>query len=156
IEHQARGADFEEKCGGQNIAVAVNEMEPAILARIGQWFIARVDNGSIVLHPFEEVVLDVIGALGNLEQGRLLALDHLTAKTRGPNRSDASSAGKKHPQREESEQRKNVGFVQRRLAVEGIIFVATEGRAGVMVHVIADETDLLLQAQGAHGLLQKQ
>ena len=39
----------------------------------------------------------------------------------------------------------DVGLGQRRGAAHEVIFVAAEGRAGIMVDVIADEIDLAVQ-----------
>src|SRR5205823_2767984 len=83
VKHQPGGADFEERSRGEDIAVAMDQMQAPILPGVGQRFIACVDDGAIVLHPFEEIVLDIIRPLRDLKQCRLLALNHFTAKTRG-------------------------------------------------------------------------
>ncbi len=43
-------------------------MNTSILIGVGQRLIPRVHNRPIVLHPFEEIVHDVVGPLGNLER----------------------------------------------------------------------------------------
>src|SRR5437899_1703716 len=113
-------------------------MEAAILARVGQWLITSVNNGAIVLHPLEEIILDVIRPLADLKQRRFLALHDFAAKARGPNRADAPRPGEQNPEGEESEQREDVFLVERCLAIERVVLVTAEGGAGVMVHVVAD------------------
>ena len=39
-----------------------------ILIRIGQRLVPRVDDRSVLLHPLEEIVNDVVRALGNLKR----------------------------------------------------------------------------------------
>ena len=43
-------------------------MNATVLIRIGQGFISRIDDGAILLHPFEEIIHDVIGALRDLKR----------------------------------------------------------------------------------------
>src|SRR5258708_1039981 len=131
-------------------------METAILARVGEWFIASVNDGAVVLHPLEEIILDVIGALADLKKGGFLALHDFSAKSRRPNRADSPRAGKQNPKCQEGEERKHVLFVKRRFAVERVVFVTAKGRAGVMVHVVADETDFVLQLQSVDRFLEQQ
>ena len=48
-------------------------MNTTILIRVGQRFIPRIHDGAILLHPFEEIIHDVIGALRKLKgKNRLL------------------------------------------------------------------------------------
>src|SRR5439155_8168242 len=138
---------------GQHIAVAVNQVQSPVLAGVGQWLIASVNYGAIVLHPLEEIVLDIIRALADLEKGRFLALHHFTAEPRRPDRSNPTRSGEKDAQCKESQQREHVSLVQRRLAVQRIIFVATKRGAGVVIDVVADEADLVLQTQRVDRLL---
>jgi hypothetical protein len=67
IEHEGGSADFQEESGWEHAGVSVEQMEAAVFASIGEWFVAGVDDGAIELHPLEEVVVDVIGALADLE-----------------------------------------------------------------------------------------
>src|SRR6185436_12260798 len=57
---------------------------------------------------------------------------------------------------EKGEQRENVFLVQGRLAVEGIVLVTAKGGAGVVVYVVADETDFVVELEGAHRLLKEE
>jgi hypothetical protein len=43
-------------------------MNTAILIRVSQWFISGIHDGAILLHPFEEIIHDVIRALGELKR----------------------------------------------------------------------------------------
>ena len=45
-------------------------MNAAILIGVGQRFISRIHDGSILLHPFEEIVHDMVGALRDLKRKR--------------------------------------------------------------------------------------
>ncbi len=109
-----------------------------------------------MLHPLEEIVLDVIGALADLKQGRLLAREDFASESAGADRPDTACAGVQNAQRQEGQQGKDVFLVEQRPAIEGIIFVAPERRARVVVHIVANETDLALQLQRADGLLHEQ
>ena len=111
------------------------------MARVGEGFVAGVNDGAVVLDPFEEIILDVIGALADLEEGGVFALDDLAAKTDGANGTDTAGAGEQDAQGQEREEGKDVFLVERGLAVEGIVFVAAEGCAGVVVDVVPDEAD---------------
>src|SRR5690349_18347516 len=51
VEDETRGADLQEDAGGQDVAIAVDEVEPAVLARVSEWFVTSVDDGAVVLDP---------------------------------------------------------------------------------------------------------
>src|SRR5437773_1049903 len=42
VEDEAGSADFQKNAGGQDVAIAVDEVEAAVLARVGEWFVAGV------------------------------------------------------------------------------------------------------------------
>jgi hypothetical protein len=67
IKHERRGPNLEQKCCGQNTRVAMQQMKASILPRVSQRLIPRINNRAIELHPFEKVVIDVIGALADLK-----------------------------------------------------------------------------------------
>src|SRR5688572_19781755 len=81
-------------------------MNTAILIRIGQWFISGIDDGAILLHPFEEIIHDVVGALRELKRKeRLLCIAmvrpsphnepiHLNPGILGTRRADTSCSRK--------------------------------------------------------------
>src|SRR5436190_15712200 len=106
------------------------------MPRVGQRFVTGVDDRAIVLNPFEEIVLDVIGALADLERSGLLSRWRFAAETGGPDAADAARTAKQHAQREKREQGHHVALMQRRLAFERIVFMTPERRARVMVDVI--------------------
>jgi DNA-binding transcriptional LysR family regulator len=66
IQHQRGRAHFQQQAGGQHIGVPVQQVQAAVFARVGQRFVARVDDGAVELHPLEQVVVDVIGPLADL------------------------------------------------------------------------------------------
>lgn len=47
--------------------VAMQQVKPSIQQRIGQRFIASVDDGSVVLHPLVQFSLHIIRPLADLE-----------------------------------------------------------------------------------------
>ena len=52
---------------------AQQEVNATVLIRVGQWFISGIHDSAILLHPFEEVIHDVICALRELKrEDRLL------------------------------------------------------------------------------------
>ena len=59
--------DLEQQGGGENVGVAVQQMEPAILSRVGQRFIPGVDDRPVELHPLKQVVVDVVRPLADLK-----------------------------------------------------------------------------------------
>ena len=60
-------------------------MQPSIIARVRQRFVAGVDDGAVVLHPLEEVILDVVRALADLERNWFLHGRNFATQ---PNRAD--------------------------------------------------------------------
>ena len=88
-------------------------MDATVLIRIGQGFISRIDDGAILLHPFEEIVHDVIGALRDLKrEGSLLRIAmarfsrheepvHLNPAILRTSRADSSGSRKDLPGHEE-------------------------------------------------------
>src|SRR5690349_23067869 len=127
-------------------------MQPAVLAGIGQRFIAGVDNGAIELHPFKQVVVDVIGALADLEMVVRARADQVAAQLRSRSRSNPAGTDIKLPERKKSQQRQYIGLGQRSGTAHQIIFMATESGARVVLDVVADEADLFSQAQVLNGL----
>ena len=109
-----------------------------------------------MLDPFKEVVLDVVGPLADLKHGALFAPRQLSAKAGRADRAHPAGARKKEAQGQEGEQRKYIALMKRGFAIEGIIFVAAKGGARVVIHVIANEADLLLELQSLDRLLQEQ
>ena len=81
-------------------------MNTAVLIRVGQWFISGIHDGTILLHPFEKVIHDVICALRELKrEDRLLRVAmvrssrddesvHLNPGVLGTRRADTSGPRK--------------------------------------------------------------
>ena len=47
----------------------MEQVQAAETARVGERFVARVDDGAVELHPLEKVVVDVVRALAHLKGG---------------------------------------------------------------------------------------
>ena len=47
IQGQGGGPDFEQQAGGQDVGVAMQEVEAAVLAGVGRRFVAGVDDGAV-------------------------------------------------------------------------------------------------------------
>jgi len=73
IQHEPRGAELQEKRRGEDVGIAVDQMQTPVFPRVGERFVAGVDDGTVVLHPLEEIVLDEIGALADLKFDRAFA-----------------------------------------------------------------------------------
>ena len=86
----------------------MDQVQPSIKTRVGQRFIAGVNDGAIVLHPFKEIILDVIRALADLERNCCLRWSGLSAKLHRPNGTDAPRTREEDAQRQEREQREDV------------------------------------------------
>src|SRR5206468_6533733 len=113
--------------GGKRTHVGVpdEQMKAPIFSVIGQWLIARINNGAIKLHPLIDVVHDVIGALTQLKIDLRLWLRRLEVECERIGLADTTGAGKDLSGRQESEQRtqdrrRKLGF-----PFHQIIFMAT-------------------------------
>ena len=127
-------------------------MQAAVFPRIGEGFVARVDNGAVELHPLKQVVIDVIRALADLEMAVGAVPQQIPAQLRAGRRTDPARAGEEQTQRQKREQSEYVVLRQGGGTPDEIIFVAAERRAGVMVHVVANEVDLIGQVHLLEGL----
>src|SRR5215831_9685872 len=107
-------------------------MQPSIFSVIGQRLVARIDNGTIKLHPLINVVDDMIGALAQLESNLAFGLRRLEIESQRIRLTDAAGAGKNLAGSQKSQQRSENRRRELRFASHQIIFVATERRAGVM------------------------
>jgi hypothetical protein len=128
--------------------------QPAIFAGVGQRFVAGVDDGAVELHPFEKVVVDVIGALADLEKVLLPDARQFAPGFGGHSRAHPARADVEHAQGQKGQERMDVGLGQRRGPADEVIFMAAEGRAHVMIDVVADEINFALQAHGFDRLQQ--
>src|SRR5438309_9393323 len=113
-----------------------------------------VDHRAIKLNPLEQIVVDVIGALTDLEMAVRTRAHQVTAQFCAGCRTDATSSDVKLTQSQKRKEREHVRFGQRRGTANQIIFVATKGRAGIMIDIVANETDLVIQTQILNGLEQ--
>src|ERR1700736_2219136 len=118
-------------------------MEPAILAIIGQRLVARVDDGTVELHPLINVVDDVVGALAELKRDRLLLLRRFEIEGERIGLPYSASAGENLARGEKGEQRAEHRWRELRLTLHQIIFVATKRRAGVMIDIVLDERNAI-------------
>src|SRR5436190_9131910 len=122
-------------------------MKAAILTGIGKRFITRINDRAVELHPFEQIVVDVIRALADLEMTISPRTAQVAAKFRAGRGADATGANVKLPEGQKGEQRKHVAFGQRRGTANEVILMAAEGRAGIVIDVIANEANLIGDAQ---------
>src|SRR4029079_474165 len=66
-KHERSCAHLEEQGGRKHAGIPVEQMQAAIRAGVGPWFLARVDDSAVELDPFKQIVVDVIGALADLK-----------------------------------------------------------------------------------------
>src|SRR5256886_2831543 len=120
-------------------------MESAVFPRVRQRFVARVDDGAVELLPFKQVVIDILRALADLEMAVGAVPQQTAAQLRARSRTDPARSGEEQTQRQKRQQCQHVVLRQWSGPAHEVVFMATEGRAGVMVHVVADEADLIGQ-----------
>src|SRR5438552_17548105 len=118
-------------------------MQPAIFSIIGQRLIARVDDRAIELHPLINVVHNMIGPLTDLEIDRGIAFSDFEVERQRIRPADPTSACKNLARRKKSEERTERGRGELRFALHQIIFMATEGCAGLMIDVVFDERNTI-------------
>ncbi len=73
VDHQRGGAQFQERGVLRQVRVADDDVQPAVLVRVGVRFVPRVDDAALERGLQPDLDLDVVGALRELESG-LLAL----------------------------------------------------------------------------------
>jgi hypothetical protein len=156
IKDQGGGADFEGGGDGQDGRIAMEEVEAAEAFGIGEGFVAGIDDGAIELHPLEEFVIDVIGALAELEKGMGAGAEMVAAVFGTEGGADAAGAGEEGAEGEEGEDGEDIGLGEGSGTSEEVIFVAAEGGAGVVVDVVADETGAGSEIEILEGLLDQQ
>ena len=84
--------------------LAVKQMEAAVFARVRERFITRIDNRAVELHPLEQIVVDIIGALADLEMAVRAVAQEVAAQLRAGRRPHPPRADKKLPQSEEGQE----------------------------------------------------
>src|SRR5512133_3464342 len=130
-------------------------MQPPIFPVIGQRLVAGIDDGAIELHPLINVIDDVISTLAQLEIDLALWLWRLEIERQWVRLPDSPRSGKNLAGREKGQQRSKNRGGELRLASHQIILVATERRAGVMIHVVLDERDTVFRAKSNERRLQQ-
>src|SRR6476660_127310 len=103
-------------------------MQPPIFPVIGQRLVARIDDGTIELHPLINVVDDVIRALTQLEINLALRLRRLEIERQWVRLPDAPCAGENLARCQKGQQRPENRWRKLRLASHQIILVTTERR----------------------------
>lgn len=156
VEDQGRGSDFEGGGDRQDGGIAVEEVEAAEALGIGQGFVAGIDDGAVELDPFEEVVVDVIGALAELEIGVGPGSEVVAAVFGAQGGTDSAGAGEEGAEGEEGEDGEDVGLGEGSGATQEVILMTTESGAGVVVDVIADEAGAGVEIEILKGLLHQQ
>ena len=104
-------------------------MEAAVFPRVGQRFVAGVDDGAIELHPLEEIIVDVVRPLADLKMAVRTVAQQVAAQLSARSRTDPPGPGKEQAQGQKREQGENVAFGERRGTAHEVILVAAEGRA---------------------------
>src|ERR1700722_11361039 len=99
-------------------------MEAAKSAVIGERLVAGVDERAVELHPFVNIGLDEIGALGNLVRNGLARVQFPVAARR-LGHADTARAHEEDAYGEKGEERVDVALGQRRIAIEEVVLVAT-------------------------------
>ena len=157
VEREGRGPDLEHLREGQDVRVAMQEMEPAVTAGIGQRFVPRVDDGPVELHPFEEIVVDVVRPLADLEEIGFPRPGQIAPRLRRHGRAHPARPAEQHAHSEEGQQRQDVSLGQLGRTSDEVVLVAAERRARIVVDVVPDEADLaghsqLLDRLADHGV----
>jgi hypothetical protein len=106
IQHQRRGSDLQRRRVLAHVRIADEQMQPAILAVIGQRFIAGIDDRAVELHPLINVVHNVVGALRNLETDRLIVAAVVELESERVGLADAARAGENLAGGKERQQRR--------------------------------------------------
>lgn len=156
VKDEGGGADFEGGGDGQDGSIAVEEVEAAEAGGISEGFVAGIDDGAVELHPLEEFVIDVIGALAELEKRMGAGAEVVAAVFGAEGRADSSGAGVESAQGEEGEDGEDIGLGEGCGTSEEVIFVAAEGGAGVVVDVVADESGAGSEIEILEGVLDQQ
>src|SRR5438874_2667318 len=123
-------------------------MQPPIFSIIRQWFVARINDSAVELHPLIDVVHDMIGALTKLEIDLCLLLRRLEIKRQRIGLTNAARAGKDLAGRQKSKQCPKNWRRELRLALHQIILVTTKRGARVVIDIIFDKRDAILRAKG--------
>src|SRR5437870_751429 len=116
-------------------------MKSTVLAVVRQWFVSRVDDGAIELHPLIDVVHDVIGTLAQLKIDLGLWLRQLKIKRKRVGLADPACPGENLAGGQESQQCAEHGRSKLGVTFHQIILVATKGGTGVVIDIILDERD---------------
>ncbi len=142
-------------------------MNSAELIRIGQWFISGIDDGTILLHPFEEVIHDVISTLRKLKRkNRLLRVAmgrssrndesiHLNPGILRPRPADTSGSSKDLPGDQEGHKGPEAAPRKGETSRHEIVLVRSKGRIGFMIHIILDQRNRVGQTEVLNRILQQ-
>ena len=104
-------------------------MEAAIFPRVGQRFVAGIDDGAIELHPLEKIIVDVVRPLADLEMAVRAVPQQVAAQLGAGGRADPPGPGKKQAQRQKRQQGQNIAFGERRGTAHEVVLVAAKGCA---------------------------
>ena len=136
-------------------------MDAAKLIGVRQRFISRIDDGSILLHPFEKIVHDMVGALRDLKRKRAsislergpmynqrTALNPAIHRTGG---ADASGAGKDLPRDQEGDQLIEAAARKWKLASDEIVFMRPEGGICLVINIVFNERNRIGKSEILQG-----
>src|SRR4029453_3549130 len=130
-------------------------MKSPILSIVSQWFIPRIDDGAVELHPLIDVIHDMIGTLTKLKIHLRLGLGALKIECQRIRLADSTGASEDLPGSQKSEQRSENRRRELRLPFHQIILVATKCGPGVMIDIIFDKRHATLRTQGDEGRLEQ-
>src|SRR4029077_20155301 len=142
-------------------------MNAPVLIWISQRFISGIHDGPILLHPFEEVIHDVICPLRELKRkDRLLRITvtraprydepvHLNPGVLGTSRADTPRSRKYLPGNQERHKGSEAAPRKGKAPRDEIVLVRSECRIGFMIHIVLDQRHRVGQTEVLNRILQE-
>ena len=137
FQHEGRRPHLE---GGRvfgHVRVADEQMQPPIETPVGQGLVAGVDDRPTELDPLVDFGDDVISPLRDLV-GNLIAILAAVLENIGVT-ADAARAGKDLSSDEKRQNGRQQNLGERHVPAHEVIFVTTEGGAGIVIDVVLEE-----------------
>ncbi len=142
VQHQRRRAKFQRQRVVAHVGVADQQVQATIFPVIGQRLVAGVDNRAVELHPLVDVVDDVIGALGNLEPDRTRPARTVKLERQRVRLAHPPGTGKDLARGQERQQPTQDLRRELRATFHQVVLVTAERRAGMVIDVVFQETNL--------------
>ncbi len=142
-------------------------MNAPVLIRVGQRLISGIDDRAVLLHPFEEIIHDVIGALRDLKrEERLLRVAmarasrhkesiHLNPAVLRARCADTPGPCKDLPGHEEGHKGSEASPRKGKAPRDEIVLVRSKGRIGFMIHIVLDQRHRVGQTEILNRILQQ-